>query len=257
MMYYLILPFRKLFVFAIRGFALKLGRFVVSGFRGVFCCGRKLMAILLIVVLLQSCTITNKSYERVSLGNRGKIYRDFGNKGEVVKIYLRNMDKYKKEKQYGQSMSVSEYCHSRKDFYIGAKYTIWKWVEINAFNLDKGLGSPISFVCSEQEADFIYEYSYKIKEVQGNKFFTTILPSLSMLIFPETKEYKYEVLMKVKDRKGRILKDFARVDFDHKIYKSLLFIPVQMVYRNGSSNEKVVSEMVLDKVVESLPYLKK
>lgn len=214
----------------------------------------RITKLILILTILQSCTISNKNYYKPSFGARSKIYQNLKQPKKIIKIYLQNSDKIEIERNSKQYISVSNYCQSMGGIYMGYDKPIWRRVEIEAMKLGLEKDSSIFFVCSPKNADFIYEYSYSIKS-DGSAI--NFLFGLSLFVIPGITKYSYDISLKIKDKNYKTIKDLGNTTFNNKVYTSLLFIPVQIVKRSDASEEKVIADIVLDKVIESLPFLEK
>ena len=61
--------------------------------------------------------------------------------------------------------------------------------------------------------------------------------------------------MGIKNNNNKLIKDLGDTKFDHTIFISALFIPVQIISKKNLAEENVLAEIILDKVVESINLL--
>lgn len=214
----------------------------------------KIIKITLICFFVQSC-VASKNYEKTSLNNRDKIYESLIRSDQKIKIYLQNAEKREIEKDYNNTISVSPYCYSHGDIYMGGRVnSIWETVEKKAFQLGIENNSPILFVCSPKNADFIYEYSY-LESKEGSAM-ANFLSVMSLFILPMISQNDYEVSLKIKNKNNKIIKDLGITNLSHKVYTTPVLIPVQIITGINPTKENVIADIVLDKIIESLPILK-
>jgi hypothetical protein len=136
---------------------------------------------------------------------------------------------------------------------MGESNEFWKVVEVEAMKINKDENSAIIFVCSAKNADLIYEYSYK--ENRNPSAIMNLIWGMTLSIFPTMEKRNYEVELKVKDKNNKIIQEIGNTNFDHTIFISSSFIPVQIITRKNLFSENVIAEIVLDKVFESLNSL--
>jgi hypothetical protein len=216
-----------------------------------------LTASLLILISLQSC-VANKDYKRSSYDQRSALFDNFPrkDKNKKIKIALQNAEKSQVEKDSGYAISSSSYCQSKGAINMNY-YEVWGVVESKAIELGLEKESPILFVCTAKEADFIYEYSYEIKDnsslfgsIFNLEFFVVTLGIIPLIDSPE-----YKVSLSIKTKDGVLLKDLGTVDFKHTIYTSTVLLPFVHDKKRVPTKENVIAEIVLDKTLESLPTL--
>ena len=221
---------------------------------------KKTITTLLLLAALQSC-IASKNYQTSSYDQRDVLFDSFHkkDKSKKVKIYLQNAEKFQLEKDSGHTISATFYCHSRGDINMQHEAT-WGVVESKAIRLGLEHRSPILFVCSTKEADFVYEYSYEEKTEFGVLKIFNISAFLGTLgIFPLIESPEYKISLSIKTKDNVLLKDLGMTEFKHTVFSSTALLPLAVgrVIKRIPTKDNVVAEMVLDKVLESLPELEK
>ena len=78
-------------------------------------------------------------------------------------------------------------------------------------------------------------------------------------IFPLAELPEYKVTLSIKTKDQKLLKKLEKVEFKHARFNSVVLIPFVMTkaIKRVPTKENVVSEIVLEKILESLPELDK
>lgn len=221
------------------------------------------ISLLSLLYASQAC-IANRDYQVKSYENRESIYDGFKRSdGKKIKVYLQNLDKQNLEKSLGYHIAVSKYCQSGSDIYRHDMHT-WGKVEENIIVFGSNSKSPVAFICSPDGADFVYEYSYSRPDYRsgGRIIFenTTIVASIASFgVLPIVGRQNYEVSIRVKDAKNNLVKDFGTTKFEHTTFFSTALAPLILtrVIKRTAVEENVISEIIIDKVIESLPNLQR
>ena len=216
--------------------------------------------------IIANCTqlpmsLAVKKYKMASVDN---LKYDSG--GGVIKIYLVSQEKRSLEKNLGKSIPTTNNCDSSyyensRDLALNPQKRIWSQVENKVFDLSKNHKLPISFVFSQENADYIFEYSFgKTTDYQILTLFTLPFHIALLGIPPLASDYKYEIIVSVINARSKKLVKSNKDEFSQWTVTSSVLLPFSPLIEpknNNVANIQIdtITKIIIGKTIEYSEYL--